>query len=273
MKTVQPPIVMLFGGSDPTGGAGLAADCLTVASLGCHPAPVVTAVTAQDTGGIKQFACVETELVIAQARAVLEDMPVAAFKTGMLGNGAIVSAVTSIVEDYADIPLVVDPVQVSDRGDALADEPLDDILRSLLIPRATLLTPNSLEARRLAPAADTLDACAQELMTLGCRYVLITGTHEKTPEIIHRLYGDVRLLESFTFERLPENYHGSGCTLAAACAATLAHGLEPPAAVIQALRYTWNTLKHGYRFGMGRHLPDRLYWGGGPFTRRKPHDK
>ena len=256
----QPPVVLTFGGWDPTAGAGVAADTLTLASLGCYPVGVVTAVTAQDTTGVKQYTAVPPELVIAQARALLEDMNVAAFKTGMLCNAAIVSAVTSIVDDYPHVPLVVDPVQTSGRRQSLVDEPLDEALRVLLLPRALLATPNSLEARALAPVADTLDACAQELMSLGCDYVLITGTHEPTPQVVHRLYTNMRLIDTLNFERLPHSYHGSGCTLASACAGVLAHGLEPANAVTQALHYTWNTLKHGFRIGMGQHLPDRLYW-------------
>ena len=263
MNPTPPPVVLVFAGTDPTGGAGLPADILTLASLGCHPAPVVTAVTAQDTVGVKQFTSVETELVIAQARAVLEDMPVAAIKTGMLGNVATVGAVASILEDYPDIPVVVDPVQTSSRGDPLIDESLVDALCTLLVPRATLLTPNSEEVRLLAPDADTLDACAQELMSLGCAYVLITGTHENTPKVVNRLFGNKRLLETFTCERLPKSYHGSGCTLASACAANLAHGLEPVYAVTQALKYTWHTLQHGFRLGMGQHLPNHTYWAHG----------
>jgi hydroxymethylpyrimidine/phosphomethylpyrimidine kinase len=259
--TNQVPVVLVFGGADPTGGAGLAADILTLASFGCHPAPVATAVTAQDTTGIKQYVAVPPELVIAQARAVLEDMPVAAFKTGMLCNATITSAVASIVDDYPDIPLIVDPVQSSGHGDLLSEEPIDDALRVLLLPRALLVTPNTLEARDLAPESDTLDACAQELMSIGCDYVLITGTHDNTPLVLNRLYGNKRLLDVLQFERLPHSYHGSGCTLAAACAAVLAHGLEPANAITQALHYTFSTLKHGYRLGMGQHLPDRLYWG------------
>ena len=260
--SLTPPVVLVFGGSDPTGGAGLAADILTLASLGCHPAPVVTAVTAQDTTGVKQYLPMPTELVIAQARAVLEDMAIAAFKTGMLCNTGIVSAVASIVDDYGDIPLVVDPVQASGgTHEPLSDEPLEDALRVLLLPRATLVTPNTGEAKRLAPGGDTLDACAQELLSLGCDYVLITGTHDATPRVLNRLYGDKRLLDTFAFERLPHGYHGSGCTLASACAATLAHGLDPVVAVAQALEYTWQTLKHGFRAGMGQHLPNRLYRG------------
>ncbi|HLF23773.1 MAG TPA: hydroxymethylpyrimidine/phosphomethylpyrimidine kinase [Burkholderiales bacterium] len=259
---MSPPVVMLFGGTDPTGGAGLAADVMTVASLGCHPAPVVTAITAQDTTGVKQYLSVPTELVIAQARAVLEDMAVAAFKTGVLCTSEIVSAVASIVDDYGDIPLVVDPVQASgSTHDPLSEEPLDDALRAMLLPRAKLATPNTEEAKRLAPGGDTLDACAQEWLSLGCEFVLITGTHEATPKVLNRLYGNKRLLDTFAFERLPHRYHGSGCTLASACAAALAHGLDPVNAVAQALDYTWRTLKHGLRLGMGQHLPNRLYWG------------
>ena len=261
MKPAARPVVLVFAGSDPTGGAGLQADILTLASLGCHPASVVTAVTAQDTIGVKQLLLVETEHVVVQARAVLKDMPVAAIKTGMLASTATVCAVASIVEDYPNLPLIIDPVQCSGGGDSLSEEPLEEAVRLMLMPHATLVTPNTQEARRLAPEADTLDACAQEMMSTGCRYVLITGTHESTPQVTNRLYGNMRLLEAFECERLPQTYHGSGCTLASACAATLAHGLVPVDAVRQALKYTWNTLKHGYRAGMGQHLPERLFWG------------
>ncbi len=254
------PIVLVFAGTDPTGGAGLGADVLTLASMGCHAAVVVTAITVQDTAGIKAFMPIDAALVIQQARAVLEDMPVRAIKTGMLGSVANVTAVAGIVKDYPDVPLVVDPVQTSGRGDALAEEPLDDALRTLLLPRATLATPNSIEARALAPGADSLDACAQELMNLGCQHVLITGTHEPTPHVLHRLYGNRRRLEDYTFERLPGEYHGSGCTLAAACAATLAHGLEMPSAVDEALQFSWESLKFAQPLGMGQAIPDRLYW-------------
>ena len=258
--TETPPLVLIFAGSDPTGGAGIQADIETVASLGCRAAPVITAVTAQDTHGVKQFTAIDPELVIAQARAVLADMPVAAFKVGMIGSAANASAIASVVQDYLDIPLVIDPVLASGRGDALADDALADALRSLLLPQATLTTPNSIEARRLASAADTLDACAQELLATGCEYVLITGTHETTPAVENRLYGNLRLLESFTWERLPGSYHGSGCTLAAACAATLAHGFEIVNAVHEAQEFTWNALKHGLRLGKGQLVPDRFYW-------------
>lgn len=260
MSSPRPPVVLVFAGSDPTGGAGVQADIEAISSMGCHAAPVLTAITAQDTTGVKQFQSVETELVIAQARSVLEDMPVVAAKTGMLGNNITLSAIASILDDYPRIPLVLDPVQIAGSGAALTDDVLDDAMRTMLLPRATLATPNTLEARSLAPDADTLDACAQELMSLGCEYVLLTGSHEKTADVINRLYGHRRLLETFRCERLSHSYHGSGCTLAAACAAGLAHGLTPVSAVAKALDYTWQSLKRGYRPGMGQFLPDRLHW-------------
>ncbi len=272
MTTSHPPIVLVFAGNDATGGAGLQADILTLASLGCHAAPVITAITVQDTIGVKQFSSTDSGLVIAQARAVLEDMPVAAFKTGMLGSIANLTAIAGIVEDYPEIPLIVDPVMASGQGDALAEEPIEDALRALLIPQATLITPNSLEARRLAPDADTLDACAQQLLSDGCQFVLITGTHENTPQVINRLYGNRRLLDTFAWDRLPDSYHGSGCTLASACAATFAHGFDPVDAVAEAQDFTWNSIKHGLRLGMGQYIPDRLYWARSEEEEEGAHD-
>lgn len=260
MTAYTPPVVMVFAGNDPTGGAGIEADIQTLLSMGCHPAPVITAITVQDTVGVKQFSPIATELVIAQARAVLEDMPVAAFKTGMIGNIANLRAIADIVTQYDRIPLIIDPVLASGRGDSLADESLEEAMCALLLPHAFLITPNSQEARKLAPASDNLDACAQELLSHGCDYVLITGAHEPTPQVINRLYGNRRLLESFSWERLPHSYHGSGCTLASACAANLAHGFDPITAVMEAQDYTWHTLRRGFRAGTGQLLPDRLYW-------------
>jgi len=266
------PVVLCFAGTDPTGGAGLTADVQTLCALGCHPAGVVTAVTAQDTSGLKQFTETEPELVIAQARAILEDVPVAVIKTGMLASTQIVTAVAAILADYPDIPVVVDPVLATNAGQPLSDGPLDDALRVLLLPRATVVTPNSIEARELAPGCDNLDACAHMLLSTGAGYVLLTGTHEPGATIVHRLYGAARRLESWEFARLPGDFHGSGCTLAAALAAHLAHGLDPLEAAMDSLAYTYRTLQHALRPGMGQRVPDRFYWtrdGGTPPPRRR----
>lgn len=254
------PVVMVFGGTDPTGGAGISADIAAISSLGCHCAPVVTAVTAQDSTEVKEFASVPTDVVIAQARAVLEDMPIAAIKTGMLVDIEIISAVTTICEDYPHLPVIVDPVLNAGDGSSLSNEDLEDAYRSLLIPRALLLTPNKPEAQQLAPQADTLDACAAELLSLGCEWLLLTGSHDHTPNIVNRLYQAEGECKLFTTERLPHDYHGSGCTVASACAAGIAQGIHPFTAVEHALEYTRKTLEHGQRLGMGQYIPNRFYW-------------
>ena len=263
----SPPIVLAFAGTDPSGGAGLQADILTLSSMGCHPLSVVTAITIQDTMGVEDVLPIDAEWVADQARCVLEDVPVAVFKIGLLGSVEVVAAIAEVVSDYPDIPLVLDPVLASGGGDELASDELISAIRELLIPQTTLLTPNSMEARRLAlgdadeeDATLALDECARRILALGCEYVLITGTHENTAEVINTLYEQHGVVRTDTWQRLPGTYHGSGCTLASAIAATLANGLAIPEAVRDAQEYTWQTLKHAYRTGMGQLIPDRLFW-------------
>lgn len=261
----QLPTVLSFAATDPTGGAGTQADLLAIVSLGCHPLSVVTAVTVQDTVGVDDFLALDAAWIVDQARGVLEDVPVAAFKLGMLGSVEAVAAIAEIVSDYPDIPLIVDPVLASGRGDELAGEDLIAAMQDLILPQTTLITPNSMEARRLAEDdADEdepdLEECAARLIDLGCEYVLVTGSHEQTPKVINTLYGLDGVMQVLEWERLPGSYHGSGCTLASAAAALLAQGLSITDAVKSAQEYTWETLRHGYRIGMGQFIPDRLFW-------------
>ncbi len=261
---VFPPVVLTFAASDPSGGAGMQADLLTLASMGCHPLSVITALTVQDTTGVEGILAIDADWVADQARALLEDMPVDAFKIGVLGSVENIAAIAEIVSDYPDVPLVLDPVLASGRGDELATDEMAHALRELLLPQTTILTPNSMEARRLADIDDedepTLFACAAKLIEAGCEYVLITGTHEATPQVVNTLYAKSGIVRTDTWARLPGTYHGSGCTLASAIAAMLANGLELPDAVREAQDYTWQALEKAYRPGMGQHLPDRLFW-------------
>ncbi|MCX7166076.1 MAG: hydroxymethylpyrimidine/phosphomethylpyrimidine kinase [Rhodocyclales bacterium] len=267
---LPPPIVLTFAASDPTGGAGLQADILTLASLGCHPLSVVTAITVQDTAGVEAVLPIDAEWIADQARALLEDMPVAVFKLGMLGSVEIIAAIAEVIADYPDIPVVLDPVLASGRGDQFADEEMIEAMIGLLLPQTTLLTPNSLEARRLAqemgePGEDAriepgLPECAHRLINAGCEYVLLTGTHEGTPQVINTLYGSHGVVRTDRWDRLPGSYHGSGCTLASAVAAHLASGVSMAEAVMGAQEYTWRTLVAGFRPGMGQFIPDRLFW-------------
>jgi hydroxymethylpyrimidine/phosphomethylpyrimidine kinase len=264
MPTSLPPIVLSFAATDPTGGAGIQADLLTLSSMGCHALTVVTAITVQDTAGVEDVLPIEAEWVSDQARVLLEDMPVAAFKIGLVGSVENCAAIAEVVSDYPDVPLILDPVLASGRGDEMATEDMIEAMREMLIPQTTIITPNSLEARRLADDGNdeerSLEDCAKRILEMGCEYVLITGTHENTPQVVNTLYGQQGVIRSDSWERLPGSYHGSGCTLASAIAATLANGLDIPEAVREAQEYTWQTLNAGFRPGMGQHIPDRFFW-------------
>jgi hydroxymethylpyrimidine/phosphomethylpyrimidine kinase len=265
-QNLLPPIVMVFAASDPSGGAGLQADIMTLSSMGCHPLSVVTALTVQDSAGVEDAMAIDADWVADQARALLEDMPVAAFKIGMLGSVENIAAIAEILSDYPGIPLVLDPVLASGRGDELASEDMIAALRELLLPQTTLLTPNSHEARRLAlDETDEEDdpdlaECARRLIGAGAEFVLITGTHEHSPQVVNTLYGAKGTIRADAWERLPGSYHGSGCTLASAIAANLANGLDMAEAVRDAQDYTWRALENGFRPGMGQYLPDRFFW-------------
>jgi len=261
-----PPTVLSFAAGDSTGGAGIQADILTLASMGCHPLSVITAITIQDTAGVDDVMALDPEWVADQARAVLEDMPVHVFKIGLLGSVEIIAAIAEVISDYPNIPLVLDPVLASGRGDELANDDMVMAMRELLLPQASIITPNSLEARRLAQEDEEdydmpdQSECAARLLRLGCEYVLITGTHENTAQVINTLYGSGGIVRSDTWRRLTGSYHGSGCTLASAIAAGLANGLSMAEGVYEAQEYTWQSLKAGFRPGMGQYLPDRMFW-------------
>jgi hydroxymethylpyrimidine/phosphomethylpyrimidine kinase len=262
--TALPPIVLAFAATDPSGGAGLQADVLTLASMGCHPLSVVTAATIQDTMGVEDIMALDPEWVADQARCVLEDMPVTAIKIGVIGSIENITAIAEVVSDYPEVPLVLDPVLASGRGDEFATDEMITALRELLIPQTTIITPNSIEARRLVQedGEEDLDLaeCARRLLALGCEFVLITGTHENTTQVVNTLYSQEGVVRTDSWERLPGSYHGSGCTLASAIAATIANGLNISDAVKDAQEYTWQTLKAAFRPGMGQHIPDRLFW-------------
>lgn len=258
---------MTFAGTDPSGGAGLQADILTFASIGCHPLSVVTAITAQDTVGVDGVLAMDSEWVNDQARAILEDVQVSAFKLGLLGSVENIAVIAEIMADYPDVPLLIDPILTSGRGDDLSSDEMMDAMIELLFPQATLITPNSLEARRFAfndeseeMAHTSLDEAAARLLSMGSEYVLITGTHERTQEVTNTLYGEDKLIKAYKWERLLGSYHGSGCTLTSAIAACMAHGLSIEDAVLEAQEYTWQTLKNGFRPGMGQYIPDRMFW-------------
>jgi len=255
-----PPAVMTMSGLDPTGGAGLQADIESLNSMGCHTAPVATCLTVQDTHDVIEITPVNHSLFIAQARAVLEDIPIKAFKIGLLPTVELVEGLHTLLSDYPEIPVIYNPALSSGGGSNRLSENVVEAIRFLLLPQVHVLTLNSPEAQQLAITADTPDACALEILAQGCDYVLVTGNHSTAPEMVNHFYGNNRLLQKYRWPRLDASYHGSGCTLASALAGLMAQGQETLSAVQEAQRYTWSTLKNGYRVGMGQLIPDRLFW-------------
>ncbi len=267
-----PPTVLTFAATDPSSGAGVQADILSLSSIGCYPLSVITGITVQDTVGVESVMPLDADWINDQARSILEDVSINAFKLGLLGSVENVAVIAEIVADYPDIPLIIDPILASGRGDDLSNEEMMAAMCELLFPQATLITPNSLEARRLAfydegdeVKHSALEECALRLLGMGSEYVLVTGTHERSHDVVNSLYGMLTneapgLIKDYHWERLPGSYHGSGCTLTSAITACLAHGLSMEEAVHEAQEFTWQTLRHAFRPGMGQFIPDRFFW-------------
>ena len=256
---------MTFSATDATSGAGLQADVLTIASLSCNPLSIVTGVSVQDTIGVKGLTAINAELVNDQTRTILGDMEISAFKCGLLGSVENIRIIAEILEDYPEIPLIIDPVLASGRGDDLVNAEIMKAMLELLFPKSYLITPNNHEARRMVIEANenfedlSIDLCAKRLKLLGCKNILITGADENTEKVINTLYEKSGTVNPFHWDRLPEVYHGSGCTLASAVSAYLALGVNLKTAVEEAQIYTWESLKNASKLGKGQYIPDRLY--------------
>ena len=262
--TKSPPKVMTFSATDPTGGAGMQADILTISSLGCHPVSIATGFTVQDTIGVNKLIPIDSELVNDQARLILEDMEVGIFKLGLLGSKENIATIAEIISDYPEIPLIIDPVLASGRGDEFVDIEARTMMMELLFPESLLITPNSLEARKLVSNESeglelSIETCVGRLKEMGCENILITGTHENTESVINTLYDSSNQIIPYHWDRLPGNYHGSGCTLTAAISAYYALGLSIEEAVEEAQHFTWQALKNGFKPGMGQLIPNRFF--------------
>jgi hydroxymethylpyrimidine/phosphomethylpyrimidine kinase len=246
--------VLIIAGSDSGGGAGIQADIKTVTVLGGYAATAVTAVTVQNSLGVSAVHPIPTPIVLAQARAVLDDIGADAIKTGMLGPAETVEAVAALLGQVS-IPIVVDPVMIAKGGAALLDPRALGALRGGLIPAAALLTPNAPEAEALTGLAvattDDLRRAGDWLLAHGARAVLMKGGHvagDVVTDVLMTPDGET----TFSGPRLDSRHtHGTGCTLASACAAGLAQGLGLEAAVARAWAYVAEAIRQAPGFGAG----------------------
>ncbi len=268
------PIALTIAGSDPSGGAGLQADLKTFSALGVYGATIVTALTAQNTTGVIGIHRVPADFIRLQAQALSDDLRISAVKTGMLGDAKTVETVVTILSGAAFGPLVVDPVMVATSGDVLLAPDAMIAVRDLLIPLATLITPNLHEAARLlgervAEDASSMERQARRLRDNGARAVLIKGGHATGDEAIDVLVTDAGVTHHARPRIETRNTHGTGCTLSAAIAAHLAQGVPTlEEAVARSKSYLWHALDAGrsLRIGHGCGPVDHL------FALRNPRD-
>ncbi|SFC34292.1 hydroxymethylpyrimidine/phosphomethylpyrimidine kinase [Marinospirillum celere] len=253
------PCVLAIGGHDPSGGAGILADAQAMLTLKAWPLTLITALTSQNSHSVVDVYPQNPDAFEDQLETLTADLRPQAVKIGVTGSLAIQQIIGSWLRRNDDIPLILDPVIASTSGKRfLSDEQLYH-WQDQLLPRATLVTPNLPELALLVPGKSTTDEKARKLIQTGCRAVLVTGTHAETQAVRNQLYLSLESsVQNSRWPRLPHEYHGSGCTLAAAITALIARGESLEIASQVAQDFTWHSLKQALKLSEGQHLPLRI---------------
>ena len=253
------PTVLCFSGLDPSGGAGLQADIEAIGQSGAHAAIACTALTIQNSQQVFGFEATSKELLLAQAHAVVGDLPIKCVKSGMLGTTDNIAALAEFLREHPDYLYVLDPVLVANSGGSLGDQATLVKAFIELIPLATILTPNTVELRALTGIQD-IDQATAKLFEMGAQAVLIKGGHEDTPDYIRNaLYSKGQMVSETRCPRLEGEYHGSGCSLASFIAGRLAQGDELKVAVNHAEAWLFGVLKNAEMpVPNGQRIPKRF---------------
>lgn len=269
MQNQTSPLVLTFGVSDPVGALGIQADLAAFAALGCHGLSVATGLLIADTARVEDALELDPDWVVDQARVVLEDMTVAAFKVGALVSIEQASAIAEIVSDYPDVPLILDPFLSSLPDSGLADDDMLMAIRQILVPQASVLLLSQVELARMAETwregggDDMLAADVAELTDMGCGFVLVTGTGTSGSgagaTISNTLFDENGVVGTFSWQHLPGPFIGAGSTMSAALAALMARHGDTALAVQAAQEYTAGALAHAQRFGMGKLVPNKFF--------------
>jgi hydroxymethylpyrimidine/phosphomethylpyrimidine kinase len=261
----SPPAVMYFNAADPSGSAGLAADLAACFAVGCHPLPVTTALWVRDTAEIFDTVEIEADAVVEQARAVLEDVEISAWKVGFLGTVDVVNAVAELLADYAQVPLVT----YAGNFHVLDESQTDDYVKAiqeLVLPQTRVLTGNQSALTQLllpdwdGDAPPTPEALMRQAHQFGVQYLLVTGMLAAEGRVENMLLSPRRVLLRESFELFETGFTGAGDTLSGALTAILANGAKLDQAVHEAVEYLDHCLDFGYRPGMGQVVPDRFFW-------------
>lgn len=261
------PLILSFGVCDPVGAVGVQADCAAFAALGCHGLSAIAGMLVSDSARVENMYELDSDWMAEQARALLEDMPIAAFKVGAVGSALHLAAIAEIVSDYPDAPLILDPFLSALPDAGMGDEEMLSALRSILAPQATALILSQPELGRMAElwreGADgehgALEEDVAELVSSGLQYVLVTGSRDENGACSNRLYdanGEVARVE---WQHLPGPFLGAGNTYSAAFTALMARGMDAPTALAVAQEYTTGALENAQRFGMGKFIPSKFF--------------
>ncbi|NPV91551.1 MAG: bifunctional hydroxymethylpyrimidine kinase/phosphomethylpyrimidine kinase [Firmicutes bacterium] len=249
------PQALTIAGSDSSGGAGIQADLKTFIAFGVYGASVITAITAQNTTGVRAIHAIPTDMVTAQLEAVMEDLDIKAVKTGMLPNVECILAIAAEMKKHPGVPLVVDPVLISTSGCYLSDPKTLSAMREILLPLAVLVTPNLQEAQTLTgielKSEDDWVKAGENLLSTGVGAVLLKGGHSSDEVARDMLFTPEGPTDLFARRCQTRHGHGTGCTLSAAIAAGLAKGLPLPEAVFRAKNYLTTALEHAFEVGAG----------------------
>ena len=255
--SIQKPVVLVLAGHDPSGGAGIQADIEALAAHGCIATSIITSLTAQNTQSFSYHLPQAMEDFVTQAKLVFEDIKIDACKIGAIGSPDFIQAIHEMIADKP-FPVVLDPVLHSTTGHDFADEEMCALLCELILPLAIVITPNRDEAMQLTGELNP-QAAAERLLEMGCKNILISDVEDSETKVINCLYQEGGQYQTFTWERLPGSFHGSGCTLASAITANLAKEIELISAIEQAQEFTWHSLKHGLQLGTGQMHPNRFF--------------
>ena len=258
----SPPCVLVFSGSDPSGGAGMQADIPAISALGCHPLSVPTALTVQDNVSVFAVHPLDAELIRHQAQVLIDRFDIRAVKLGIAGNRRNAETIADLILQLRarrpDLPVVFDPVLANGKGDQLSTDDAALAIESLYAV-ATVITPNLNEANRLCGSEHAPERQAAILMQRGCENVLLKGGHgPQHQDVVNRWFGPDGALASWSWPRLPDEFHGSGCTLAAALSAQLAQGLGMRDAIEAAQQYCQHALETSYAIAPGQRIPNRV---------------
>lgn len=253
MTGLSAETVLLFSGLDPSGAAGIVADIETINQFGITPHPIITTLTAQNTQRVDSIEAVKDSLIEKQFNLIVEDISFNTVKIGLLGSVSQIKTISRLISNNNPINVVVDPILISGTQENMSSNKMVEAMKNYLFPKSLLLTPNLEELNLLAPGLSEQEAVS----SLNCSWVLVTTSDSSKIDIEHRLYNKSSLIRRFRYKKLPDKFHGSGCTLSSAISALLAKGIAIEEACDEGLSYTYQCLLNAKKLGKMQYHPIR----------------